>query len=186
MNLKEDTLGITFLISLFIHTAILFYGIDSDIILRNSKKEKDFQITYINYRKDLPSPEPRDSNSLKSFPKELVLKKTNNFNKIEKINSPFKREIIKPHFLQKPTFSKTDIIAVKKRISLPSLSLEKLEKIDNPHYLNYYQIVREKIRRCAYQNYNRTDIGQVYLSFVISSDGYLKEIKLSEEKSTPN
>ena len=50
--------------------------------------------------------------------------------------------------------------------------------------MNYYQLVREKIRRCAYQNYSRTDTGEVYLTFIINSDGSLKDIRLVEEKSS--
>jgi TonB family protein len=45
--------------------------------------------------------------------------------------------------------------------------------------------VREKIRRAAYQNYTRIETGEVYVSFIISNDGYLKEIKLIPEKSSP-
>lgn len=82
----------------------------------------------------------------------------------------------------KPAFVKPDIIAIKKKITLPPV---KTEKFDNPTYMSYYQIVREKIKRAAYQNYARDDTGEVYLSFIISSDGYLKEVQLIEEKSSP-
>ncbi|MCX5713606.1 MAG: energy transducer TonB [Candidatus Omnitrophica bacterium] len=83
----------------------------------------------------------------------------------------------------KPTVSKPDIIAVKKKITLPPIDLD---KINNPSYVSYYQIVREKIRRTAYQNYTRTEQGEVFLSFVISSDGYIKEIRVVEDKSSSN
>jgi len=43
----------------------------------------------------------------------------------------------------KPTFIKPDIIAVKKKITLPPIDIN---KIDNPSYISYYQMVREKIR----------------------------------------
>ena len=59
-----------------------------------------------------------------------------------------------------------------------------LDKINNPSYVSYYQIVREKIRRAAYQNYTHTDTGEVYVTFVISNDGYLKASRLVEEKTT--
>ncbi|MFH1888880.1 MAG: energy transducer TonB [Candidatus Omnitrophota bacterium] len=86
-------------------------------------------------------------------------------------------------FFVKPVFVKPDIISVKKKISLPPIDLD---KIDNPLYISYYQIVREKIRRAAYQNYTRTETGEVYLSFLISQDGSLKTIKFIEEKSSPS
>ncbi len=83
----------------------------------------------------------------------------------------------------KPFVSRPNIIAVKKKITLPPVDLD---KINNPSYVSYYQIVREKIRRCAYQYYTRTEQGEVYLSFVISNDGYVREIRVVEEKSSSN
>ena len=60
----------------------------------------------------------------------------------------------------------------------------KSEKINNPVYLDYYQIVRNKIKERAYRNYSRTDAGEVYLTFVLASDGSLKQIKLVDEKTS--
>jgi len=80
----------------------------------------------------------------------------------------------------KPALTKPDIIAIKKKITLPPLDIG---KISSPSYINYYQVVREKIRRAAYQNYNRNDTGEVYITFIISNAGYLKEVRLVEEKS---
>ena len=86
-------------------------------------------------------------------------------------------------FFVKPAFVKPDIISVKKKITLPPIDLD---KIDNPSYISYYQIVREKIRRAAYQNYTRTETGEVYLTFLISQDGTLKAVQLIEERSSPS
>ncbi len=99
-------------------------------------------------------------------------------------NIPFfaKNSLFAPSLLQKPEV-KPDIIAVKKRISLPHVDID---QINNPTYLSYYQIVREKIRRCAYQNYATSDTGEVYISFIVSSSGYLEERRLVEEKSSAN
>jgi len=81
---------------------------------------------------------------------------------------------------ERPALIKPDIIAIKKKITLPAVDLG---KIDSPSYISYYQIVREKIRRAAYQNYNRNDTGEVYVTFIISDSGYLKDVRLVEEKS---
>ncbi len=80
----------------------------------------------------------------------------------------------------KPALIKPDIIAVKKKITLPVLDMP---KASNLSYINYYQLVREKIRRAAYQNYNRNETGEVYITFIISDAGYLKEVRLVEEKT---
>jgi TonB family protein len=85
----------------------------------------------------------------------------------------------------KPALIKPDLIAIKKKISLPPIDMDK-NKINNPSYISYYQLVREKIRRLAYQNYTRTETGEVYLSFVISRDGSLEEARMVQERSSPN
>ncbi len=87
----------------------------------------------------------------------------------------------KPAEFSKPTFSSPDVLMLKKKITLPEIEMA---KIDNPSYINYYQIVREKIRRSAYQNYSRNETGEAYVSFIISNDGDIKNIHLVNEKST--
>ncbi len=91
--------------------------------------------------------------------------------------------ITRSNLFTKPALGKPDIIAVRKKISLPPVNLE---KINNPSYISYYQIVREKIRRAAYQNYSRSEVGDVYLSFLILEGGSLKTVRLVEEKSSPS
>ncbi len=92
------------------------------------------------------------------------------------LNSPF----IKPAFT-KTTFAKPEISMSKKKITLPAVDMD---KINSPSYISYYQIVREKIRRAAYQNYSRTEVGEAYVTFIISNDGVLKESRLVSEKSS--
>jgi TonB family protein len=52
--------------------------------------------------------------------------------------------------------------------------------------MSYYQLVREKIKRAAYQNYTGTEIGEVTISFVVSKDGSLKDLRLIADKSSPS
>jgi TonB family protein len=86
----------------------------------------------------------------------------------------------KPTGFSKPTLINSQVLAIKKKISLPAIQMA---KIDNPSYISYYQIVREKIRRSAYQNYTHNETGEVYVSFIISNDGYIKDVRLIEEKT---
>ncbi len=83
----------------------------------------------------------------------------------------------------KPAFSRTDIISVKKKITLPPVDIE---KIKNPEYIQYYQLVREKIRRAAYHNYSLTDQGSIFMSFVISHNGSIQDVRFIPERSTGN
>lgn len=86
----------------------------------------------------------------------------------------------RPLGIPKPTFSGSNLIAIKRKIALPPIEMA---KIDNPSYISYYQIVREKIRRSAYQNYTHNETGEVYISFIISYDGYIKDVRLIEDKT---
>ena len=88
-----------------------------------------------------------------------------------------------PAGFSKPTFTNSQVMAIKKKITLPQIEMA---KIDNPSYISYYQIVREKIRRSAYQNYTHNETGEVYASFIITNDGYIKDVHLSEEKTSAN
>ena len=89
----------------------------------------------------------------------------------------------RPADFAKPTFASPDLVAIKKKITLPAIGMA---KINNPGYISYYQIVREKIRRSAYQNFTHNETGEVYISFIISNDGMINDVRLVEEKSTAN
>ena len=105
--------------------------------------------------------------------------RNNPFNK-DKGNIPLNSTFTKPAFT-KTTFAKPEISMSKKRINLPAVDTD---KINSPSYISYYQIVREKIRRAAYQNYSRTEVGEAYVTFIISNDGTMKESRLVSEKSS--
>lgn len=73
----------------------------------------------------------------------------------------------------------------KTRIALPSGEIPKRDLEEKTLYLDYYQGIREKIRRVAnYNYYNYSKIGEIYLSFVLESSGNLKNIELFNDKST--
>jgi len=72
-------------------------------------------------------------------------------------------------------------MAMKKTVSVPVLQSE---KINNPTYANYYSLVRGRIRQRAYFNYSEYYAGEVYLTFILTSDGTLKELKIIEERTT--
>ena len=86
-------------------------------------------------------------------------------------------------FLNKNQMARMDSRNSERRITVPAV---KSEKINNPVYLNYDQIIRNKIKDQAYRRYSGMDIGEVYMTFVLSSDGSLKQIKLIEEKTSAN
>jgi hypothetical protein len=74
-------------------------------------------------------------------------------------------------------------IKVTKEVAVPML---KSEKINTPSYVTHYQIVRDRIRERAYTNYTKLSVGEVYLTFIIRSDGTLVELKILPDKTTAN
>jgi len=184
---SNRVLQICLLISAVTHGVILFQNTHFNLF-PNNKKEKRLEVSYVKepqkpleYAKSAtPKIEP-----LLKIPSKITADKRTLPPFVDRENI-FKRDNINIQLestFSKPAFIKPDIIAIKKKISLPPINID---KINNPSYISYYQIVREKIRRAAYQNYTRTEVGEVYLSFIISNAGYLKEVRLIEGKSSPS
>ncbi len=78
--------------------------------------------------------------------------------------------------------ARTDIAKIrdKRKVFVPALESENIE---NPVYLNYYHIVRQKIKEETLVNYDRYDTGEVYITFVLSAKGELQQLKLIDERS---
>lgn len=171
-------LQIALLISLLVHAAVIF---NSRVLpfIKPPEREERTKVSYIR---------------LKNTPKEEMKPKEKEEIKFNKrIPPPFvdskdmdkDKNAAKPRDLQslKPELIREGMTIAKRKITLPPVELA---KIDNPSYISYYQIVREKIRRSAYQNYTRSETGEVYVAFVVSNDGDLRNTRLIEEKSSAN
>jgi TonB family protein len=167
-------LQVALLVSFCAHTALIF-GSRLFPAVNAPQLEAKTKVSYVklnDIKKEPPLKLNRDTALVKRIPPPFI--EPNNVYREDET-----QKLRDASFL-KPELAKPDIIAVKKKITLPPVDLG---KIDNPSYISYYQIVREKIRRCAYQNYTRSETGEVYVAFVISGDGNLKNARLVEEKS---
>lgn len=71
----------------------------------------------------------------------------------------------------------------KRKVSVPAVEAQ---QIDNPVYVNYYQIVRGRIRDRAYANYGKFESGEVYLTFILDAGGALRRIKIIEDRTRAN
>lgn len=179
----------TFLLSLCVHGIILSQKPNFTFISGNIKTRK-IEINYLNNSR-------RDERLMQQAKiAEMRHKQEEMFNLSQKSSvaktsvPPFvdKKNIFKitrESMLQdsdfvKPTLTKSDFIEIKKKITFHEVEKHKSY---NPVYISYYHIVREKIKRAAYQNYTRTEMGEVFLSFVISNDGNLKDFRIVEGKS---
>ncbi len=179
------TLQIAFLVSFTAHAVVVAQN-PGYMFFSSPAKDKKMEINYIKVPK-------ANSQALKkavSPASEPLLDLSSKINLSKRNPPPFiDREVLskvntramrKEMLFDKPALVKPDIIAVRKKITLPAVDMA---KIGNPSYIGYYQVVREKIRRSAYQNYNRSDTGEIYVTFVISNAGYLNDVRLVEEKS---
>ncbi|MBI4309072.1 MAG: hypothetical protein HY591_01940 [Candidatus Omnitrophica bacterium] len=59
----------------------------------------------------------------------------------------------------------------------------KSEKINNPAYAAYNEMVRSRIESKVYEHYHKMEAGTVYLTFIIASDGSLNGAQIIEEKT---
>ena len=54
----------------------------------------------------------------------------------------------------------------------------------SPAYMNYYRLIREKIRLNAYQNYKRRKKGEVTITFLVFKDGSIKGLQLDSNSAS--
>jgi len=161
------------LISFTVHATAIF---SSHLIpyFKVPEAEKQIRVTYIKIDKFPKEPfKLKEESPLKRIPPPFI--EPWDIRKESSVEKPRDIKFTKPELIN------PEEIAFKKKIILPPVDMA---KIDNPSYISYYQIVREKIRRAAYQNYTRSQTGEVYATFVISSDGLLKNARLVEGKSS--
>lgn len=186
---SEKGFRIALLISLIAHGVILVQNSSLNFPVLRQNKQENPELKYVK-----PPLEQKKVSENQPLKKEPFLKIPLKISADNKIPPPFidkesifknndKKNISKNQVFNKPVLIKPDIIAIKKKITIPAIDID---KVNNPSYISYYQIIREKIKRAAYQNYTGSQVGEVAVSFIISSQGYLKEIRLIEEKSSPN
>lgn len=181
---RDRIFAITLLVSVIAHGVILLQNPNLGLF-RTLKTEKLSEVTYI---KQIQKQELQEQKSAKMEP---FLKLPKKISVDKRVPPPFieKASVFKGAAeassrrkitITKPVLADPDIIAIKKKITLPPIGMD---KINNATYINYYQLVREKIKRAAYRNYSLDEEGEVYVSFIISSEGTLREVRIMEERT---
>lgn len=179
----DKTFQIALAISALIHSAIFI-----TIAPQLAKRPENIRIKY---RKNPPQI-PQERQMVK---RELIELKDRHHDAQKMINEarPDRSEFIRrqplspsqgSEYMPKPLSMKESFPALKKKVTLPQMELS--VKINNPSYNNYYELIREKIRHAAYQNYTQMETGEIYIAFVIGVDGNLKDVRYIEDKSTPS
>ena len=179
---EEWIFAIALIVSCSLHALFLTRFALSSI--RYSKKDrKQIEVVYTQVVPEKETAkekqEPKEVRSLKQKKLQdsrLLLKKNPTGSPVLKDEKALSQDV---KMTDKP--ASFDRIPVERRISVPPV---KSGKINNPLYLNYYQLVRSRIKDQAYRNYTEYTSGEVYLTFVLLSDGTLKQLKLIEEKTS--
>jgi len=170
----DKSLTIALLISTILHMAI-FLQIPH---LKSSPTKKDVAALVVTYLtlKDIPQPKPKT----RAKPKRTTIVKEKKID-IVKVQKK-KEDVVK---LKKKTIKKPADTTVNKteKIEIPP----ELPKEKEAVYINYYQSIRGKIREFVVDNYPRfIACGEVCLHFILHSNGKLKQLRIIEERSTPN
>jgi len=167
-------LRISLLISFFIHTSLIV-GIRGNFFnsFKRKTQENKVQIIY--------------SVEKSTFLKEKPIMDLKRFKPKLKAPPPYiesSEKILKKIFKKEPKISvKLPPVKDIKSISVKEDFEELKVKIPSPSYMEYYKLIREKIRVQAYQNYTLREEGKVYLSFIIDSFGNILRIKILENKT---
>jgi TonB family protein len=197
----------TILLSLFAHGIILLQ-IPVFRFISQQGKPLQVEIQYIENKKETmkqsaqtPARPKGPKEDLKAGRREPLLKLPSLITAIaaKSAPSPFidkseslgnKKELIRQdggRIFTKPALLKPDIGAAKKKmITLAAPKESDLNKINSPSYIGYFQLTREKVRRILYQRYTYTEEGEVFLSFIVGSNGMVKQVRIDEEKSSPS
>ncbi len=182
----EKPFQIAFIVSLTAHGVILFQNPDF-AFFSLSKRAKNVEINYVRVLPEkkailkLQAAHPKKELSAKLVPRIAAGKRPPPFIDKDLLKTGKLSPSAGNTGFTKPELVNPDVIVTKRKITLPPVDMD---KINNASYISYYQIVREKIRRAAYQNFTRTETGEIYMTFIISSEGSLKESRLVEEKSS--
>ena len=134
---------------------------------------------------------------------QVDFKKQSKILKEKKQAKPKNVKLLKKSSDKFPVFSKQvkDISKFTKKVSLDkkrmpqiktldferkmSVEFVKSEKITNPGYISYKQTIWEMVRRQALSHENAEDFdeGQVYLTFIVNTDGKLGGVKIIEART---
>lgn len=177
---SEDFLYMALIISLAVHLSIGGGSLLVKDKSANLVKKKKMEVLY-------KAPEKESQPKLK---KDKPAEKPVEHEKLSLRDSLSTAALVKEHiekpaslkvYERVPEKVKSFNMAAKKTVSVPALQSE---KINNPSYANYYSLVRARIKQRALFNYSEYYAGEVYLTFILTSDGNLKEVQIIEAKTT--
>jgi len=186
---REDTVFYNALIvSLVLHVIVLVkFAYSNAHSLRNPLTK--IEVTYRVIEQTL-----KDAGSTRREEKSVLEKKLTENEKIFLKKDPFPAHLVKDlsQFSERTKESakqpaRAASFDVKEKISIPEF---KSDKIDGSKYLDYRRKIRELIRERVWayfhNSYPELESGKVYVSFILSREGTLKQAQIVEDKTTAN
>ncbi len=179
MRLKstDKAFEIAILVSLIAHTAI-FIRLPSLNFRQKKPVSKKPELTYVKTQTNPSRLSNYDQRRSQKEVNEALNKKI-----LPKMGKQQALKKVRKASVDKPKLSRPPIIAVRKKITLPTLTDK---KITNAVYVAYYAELTDRIRVAAYKNYTILIHGEVTLTFVVLRNGQLKSVHINEAKSTAN
>jgi protein TonB len=170
--LTDRPFKIALLVSITTH-GVVFFSNPNLSKLSIQKAIRQIEVTYYQIKETPKTPPSTSSIPIKE---KIEVKKT----------VPLAQDLeVKRDLISKLKESLIEKPIIRRDVAIKDDSSQMAEIGRRVEYLNYYQIVREEIRRCAYRNYSRGFAeGEAYISFTLLSNGQLKEAKIIDEKST--
>ena len=138
-----------------------------EVILKDPKANKMFS-------KEKSSP-------AESFQREDFLAVKGKIDDRSRMKAPFEAE--QP--LNKGRMTQMKVKEAGREIVVPSLTAENMA---NPKYARYKENIRQRIKERAYQYIQNPQFqsGEVYMAFVLSANGTLRQLKIVEEQTQAN
>ena len=180
--LVEDFFYLALLLSLGVHLSIA-----GGSLLVKSKNSSNVKIKKMEVFYTVPKKEDPKTQVHKEKPIDNPPVKTEKITLHDSLSSVVlvKEHVAQPDALKVyervPEKVRSFNLVAKKTVSVPALQSE---KINNPSYANYYSLVRGRIKQRAYFNYSEYYAGEVYVTFILTSDGTLKELQILEDRTT--
>jgi len=173
---ENRSFHLALLFSIVAHS-IFFTGVPRLSFLPSRKATEQLKITYYKIKE-----EPKKEAISKTAPP--ILEKLPEIKKEEILKKP--RPPVKNKTRDRPSSRRVIVVKKQKEKKFETVIKEEQDEVKRATYISYYRAVREKIRQRADRNYpKRRSLGEgeVYLSFVVSSNGELLQVAVLDKKS---
>jgi len=174
----NSTFKFALLASLLFHS-IFFLTIPEIPFLPSKRSLGKIKITYYKIKE-----EPKKKKTSSRRKKKPIIRELPKVTKEDLLKPP--KDIAKK--AKRVNKDKRSIVALEKvkEKKFESVVKEEKDRARKVSYINYYRAIREKIRRYADRNYPKArDLGEgeVFLKFVVSSNGELLQVRVVNRKS---